>query len=214
LDIVAAIRKHARPGNTVIDIGANTGMHALPFAARVFPGGEVYAFEPTDYAYKRLQENIGLNPHLNVKGIKMALADKNVESQMINFRSTWRTDGIVDQKENVVSVRMLDDWMKEDGPLKVDIIKLDVDGYEYPILKGALKTLERFLPLIFIEIGPWHFKDVTQNPIAMLSNMGYKFWNAKTKEKTSSALLCQYFSSLKEEITINVIASADINFVP
>jgi FkbM family methyltransferase len=211
-EIVSAIERYARPGYTVVDIGANTGMHALPFAKKVGQDGRVYAFEPTDYAFSRLRENMSLNPHLQVDAFKVALSDENIDSLKIDYRSSWRTDGVVEKHSSVVAVRVFDQWMSEFGGRRIDILKIDVDGNEFPILNGAKRTLEMDRPLIFIEIGPWHFQSAERNPLTLLSGIGYRFWDAKSMTETSRTALEAYFRGLSEETTINVIASTDVNF--
>src|SRR3984893_15716811 len=60
----AALRKLVSPGSLVLDIGANIGAHTLPLAQLVGPNGRVMAFEPTDFAFRKLSRNLGLNPSL------------------------------------------------------------------------------------------------------------------------------------------------------
>src|SRR5438067_8697138 len=63
-DTYRTLRRLVRPGQTVIDIGANSGVHSLPMAALVGEGGRVIAFEPTRAAYDRLRRILALNPTL------------------------------------------------------------------------------------------------------------------------------------------------------
>lgn len=214
-ELVAAIRTYTRPGDVILDIGANTGLHALAFANQVRPNGKVYAFEPTNYAYARLNENMRLNTQLNVEAVKLALSDENVDSQIIDFRSSWRTDGIIETKQNEVSIRKLDDWVADIELEKVNIIKLDVDGFEYLVLRGAIETLKRFSPLIFMEVGLYHFQESDKDPVTLLSDVGYRFWDAKTKESYSHTALRQCLSMPQMAgVTLNVLASADKTFAP
>src|SRR5690348_2077690 len=60
----AALRRIVRPGNCVLDIGANIGAHTLTLAKLVGSAGKVFAFEPTDFAFEKLQTNLSLNPEL------------------------------------------------------------------------------------------------------------------------------------------------------
>src|SRR4030095_4914874 len=57
-DSVSVVRRLLEPGAVVLDIGANIGAHTLPMARRVGPNGKVYAFEPTQFAFQKLQNNI------------------------------------------------------------------------------------------------------------------------------------------------------------
>ena len=59
-----ALRKLVRPSSLVLDIGANIGAHTLRLANLVGSSGRVFAFEPTDFAYSKLQANLDLNPAL------------------------------------------------------------------------------------------------------------------------------------------------------
>lgn len=214
-EIVEAIRTHARPGDIVIDIGANTGVHALAFAARVLPGGKVYAFEPTDHAYARLRENIGLNPALDVEPIQCALADENLPPRQVDFRSSWRTDGVIEHRTSTVEFMRFDDWVRRRGIDHIDVVKLDVDGYEYPVIRGAFSTLERLRPTIFMEVGRYHFDDPERDPIEVLVGIGYRFWDAKSKSEYShDAMKRRLSEDGMTGITINVIASAADGFVP
>lgn len=214
-EIVEAIKRHARPGGVIIDIGANTGIHALAFAANVFPGGKVYAFEPTDYAFARLREHIALNPKLDVEAVQVALFDQNLPEQQVDFRSSWRTDGVVEQRFSTVAFRRLDDWVADRDINRIDILKIDVDGHEYQALRGALEVLRRFMPTIFMEVGPWHFEDSEQDPIVLLAQLGYRFWDAKTKAPCSrDAMQTILVESAVRGTTINVLASAATGFTP
>lgn len=216
-EVVEAIKSHTRAGDIVLDIGANAGFHALAFAMQAQPGGKVYAFEPTNQAYARLRENIRLNPKLNVEPIQVALSDRNLPSQTVDFRSSWRTDGIVEQRLSTVSFFKLDDWIRDKDIDSVSIMKIDVDGYEYPVIRGGLETITRFLPTIFIEVGLWHFDDPTRDPFDLLGSIGYRFWDAKSKQQYSHEALKSHISNLSRRmvgISINVIASARKEFVP
>lgn len=214
-EIVEAIKHHARPGDVVIDIGANTGIHALAFAATVFPGGKVYAFEPTNDAFARLREHIRLNPKFDVEAIQLALSDQNLPAQEVDFRSSWRTDGVVEKRLSTVAFERFDDWIRDRKIDRIDIVKLDVDGHEYPVLHGASETLGRLLPTIFMEVGLYHFEDAARDPVALLAQMGYRFWDAKSKQPYSrDTMKTRLSQAAMKGITINVIASAAEGFVP
>jgi len=214
-EIVEAIRSHTRAGDTIFDIGANAGIHALAFAAHAYPGGKVYAFEPTNYAYARLVENIRLNPTLAVEAIRLAVSDRNLPPQDVEFRSSWRTDRIVERHVSTVEFRSLDDWIRDKGISSVGVVKIDVDGHEYPVVRGAAETLKRFLPTIFIEVGLDHFEHQTRDPIDFLGRIGYRFWDAKTKRQHSHQDLRRHLAECNiDGFTMNVIASARERFRP
>lgn len=159
------------PDATVLDIGANVGAMALQYA-QAAPEGRVYAFEPTSYAYTKLQRNLALNPDLGQRiTILQALlgsATSNRDS-MVAY-SSWSLDGSNSSASHQIhggsaqpttdaSSMTLDEACESLGIQRVDLIKIDTDGYEYEILQGAEKTIARFRPTIVFEIGLYLLKE-------------------------------------------------------
>ena len=105
--------------------------------------------------------------------------------------------------------------MTETGLQSLNIIKLDVDGFEYPVLHGSPQTLSKFRPIIFMEIGLYHFDVVDKNPVTLLGDIGYSFWDAKSKVLISPSEIRQRLMMPEMSgITINVIASPTEGFIP
>jgi FkbM family methyltransferase len=140
----------------------------------------VYAFEPTEYAYRKLLRNIAVDHLDSTEAFQVAVSNRSQSRQAINYRSSWRTDGRNVSGAGVVDFVRLDDWCAESGIEKVDCIKVDVDGDEWPVLSGAEQILRQYRPLIIIEIGAWHFRRAGENPLSLLKELGYRFWDAKT----------------------------------
>jgi FkbM family methyltransferase len=211
-DVTAAIEKLCRPGWVVLDIGANIGAHCLRLAKKVGNGGKVYAFEPTDYAYSKLLANISLNDFGNIFPYQLALSDRNLEQQEIEIKSSWRTDGNHVVTKSRVDFRRLDDWLADHSIQAVDLIKLDVDGNEYPILNGARDLLRKFEPVILMEVGAWHFENERNNPVSLLSETGYKFWDLKTYKKYEKlSQLRMQLPEIDKEMAVSVNIAASIN---
>jgi FkbM family methyltransferase len=178
-DTVAFIEKLRLVGATALDIGANVGAHALPLGKLVGPNGRVFAFEPTDDAFRRLQRNIALNP-FNVKAFRIALSDENLPQQENVFKGSFRFDEKPPAASSTpVDLVRLDDWCVEQGVRRVDFVKLDVDGFEYRVLRGGRGVLSQF-PLIVMEVGSWHFSDPATNPLNLLADAGFWFWDLRT----------------------------------
>ncbi len=154
-DTVAALRRLVKPGHTVLDIGANMGCHALLMAQLVGETGRVIAFEPMSAAYARLQRNIGLNHFSNIVAEQVGLSDSAGQAE-IAFATSWR----LDRKPGNVCVEQVS-FVTLDGYVaahlewfdRLDCIKLDVDGFEELVLRGAQDTLRRHHPAILMEIG-------------------------------------------------------------
>ena len=179
-DVTRIIESFCQPGWTILDVGANIGAHTLRFGKVAGSSGRVYAFEPTDYAYRKLLRNIALDHLDSTEAFQVAVSNRSQRRQTVNYRSSWRSDGRNMSSASVVDVVRLDDWCAENRVERIDCIKVDVDGDEWPVLQGAEQILRRYRPLIIIEIGAWHFRRTDENPLSLLEELGYRFWDAKT----------------------------------
>ena len=179
-EVVAAMNRYTRPGMTIIDVGANIGAHALRFAKLTGPAGRVVAFEPTDFAFAKLARNLSLNAMPHVTAVKAALSDKVLPAQEINFRSSWRTNNSRKDWTSTVPFERLDAWLERNGLDRVDIMKVDIDGNEYPFIVGARETIARNRPLMFMEVVGPHLDDDARNPFLVLEGLGYRFRDSVT----------------------------------
>lgn len=193
----------------VLDIGANIGAHCLRFARIVGNEGKVYAFEPTDYAYTKLQRNITLNSFTNIKTYQVALSNRKMAQQTISYRSSWRTNGNSSQESSVIDFVRLDDWANQNAVSRVDMVKIDVDGNEFSVIDGGRQLFDKFKPLVIAEIGSYHFDDTSKNPWKILADFGYRFWDLRTKKeyKTLAHIEESFLRQNKEVDSINIVAS-------
>ncbi|MDO8999068.1 MAG: FkbM family methyltransferase [Bacteroidota bacterium] len=150
---------------TIIDIGANVGLMTLQFA-KLANKGKVYSFEPTFYALERLKKNLSLNPELakNVTVINSFVSESsNVNPDIVAY-SSWKVNGergsndhpvhlgTPKNAEGVPSIS-LNDFVENEKLEKIDFIKIDTDGHEYEVFKGADKAIAKYRPKIIFEIG-------------------------------------------------------------
>ena len=185
---VRAYSRILKPGDTVLDIGANIGAHTLPFAERVAPHGRVIAFEPTSFAFAKLRANIASNPRLGrlICAEQMMLAAEGDATLPPLIYSSWpllRTGEVPHPKHQGVMrettgarVLSLDGYIAEAGTPRVDFIKLDVDGREYDVLRGTLQTLRRDRPVILMEIMPYGLEECgasLEQLLSLLNSLGY-----------------------------------------
>lgn len=209
-DLTAALEGLCRPGSTVLDIGANVGAHTLRIARIVGQSGKVYAFEPTDCAFGKLIRNISLNGFGNIVPLQIALSDRNLSKQSIWFRSSWPTKGRQVERKSVVDFVRLDDWSEGHNLSRVDMIKLDVDGNEYPVIMGARSLLSRHRPLILMEVWGPNFADPLRNPYDLLKNLGYRFFNIDNGEEFLTVDHLRVLVSSEEgdllDYSVNIIA--------
>jgi FkbM family methyltransferase len=143
-------------GKTIIDVGANFGFHTLEFADLV-DDGKVISFEPQKLVYYQLCGNIILNGYDNITAHNIALSDEHTNLKMENLQYHSDTtinignahlDAYYGSGYNNVEVRPLDSYEFED----VAVLKIDVQGYEPKVLDGAVETIKKHKPIIFIEV--------------------------------------------------------------
>ena len=184
-DVRKAIERYCKSGMTVLDIGANVGAHALLLARIVAPGGRVVAFEPTEYAFRKLVRNVALNPSFQVTTVQVALAEVPAPPRKVYFRSSWPTFGPRKDGESLVASERLDDWCDRNAIGHVDLIKMDVDGNEYGVLAGAENLLGRSHPTMLMEVVGPHLDDESRNPLRILERHGYTFRDVGSGQPTS-----------------------------
>jgi FkbM family methyltransferase len=163
------LQQYLKPGMTVVDVGSNIGYYALLESRLVEPGGKVIAIEPVPQNVEQLQRNIRINGRTNVEIHQLAIADRNGTSPMyLSARSNWHSLLPTASSQTCeVAVSTLDDFLSDASLNSVDLIRMDVEGYEIKIIKGMRQVLNLYDPHLLIEIHP----DLV-GPNAMLEYLG------------------------------------------
>lgn len=176
-----------RPGDIVLDIGANIGAHTLPFARLVGKDGRVYAFEPTQYAFEKLRRNVNANPAMSsrIETVHAMLVSADRKPVAPQIYSSWplrNEEGLHKQHRGKLmstadaAAITLDEFVDRGGLNRIDFVKLDVDGNEAGVLAGAADTLRRFRPRVLMEWAPYLFESKAAVMDQMLSHfidLGY-----------------------------------------
>ena len=146
-----ALEPHVAAGSTVIDVGANIGFFTVPFARWAGPGGHVIAIEPEAANFASLAarvERLGLGATVSLINAAAVEAPGEVHL-MLN------PDNPADHRVAATGARVdavsIDSVMEARGWPRVSMIKIDVQGGEPRVLRGARKTLERLRPALFVE---------------------------------------------------------------
>ncbi len=200
-----AYRRLVRPGMVALDVGANIGAHTLPLAKLVGKEGLVVAFEPAAWAFDKLRANIAANPELSgrikIHQTMLLCSEDAVVPPVID--ASWpitpseevRADLRSAGKSTKGAVGMtLDRYMESTGPGRVDFIKLDVDGYESDVLRGAQVTIERFRPVIVIEVSPYIARERgndIQDALSGLEKGRYRLFDLRGRKPLDVAQLCR-----------------------
>lgn len=182
-----------KPGFNVIDVGANVGQTAMELSAMVSPNGRVWAFEPDPVNYRKFKANLALNKTPNLEDVNMGLGSYEHEARMKPKASGNRGGSNVQpgssQDGLAVQIITLDRFVAERA-LKADLVKIDVEGYEMEVLRGAAETLRAQRPLLFIEVDDELLRAKETSPSAVISfleELGYAVFKAGSQERLSKA---------------------------
>lgn len=143
-----AFLKYVLPGNTVFDIGAYAGFHSIFCGLLVGAAGRVFAFEPNPISRHSLEGQIRLNQVLWVEVVSYALSDT---VGLADFDATQGSESrITFTGKSKVEMKTLDSLVSVELPVP-DVIKIDVEGEEERVLRGSLKTLSKFRPIVLCD---------------------------------------------------------------
>jgi FkbM family methyltransferase len=152
-------RQVIRPGDTVLDVGANWGIATAIFADLTGPGGCVHAFEPQLFLAEALARSVRLNgyPHVHVHPVGLSTEDAKVVMQVpknhcgagsVEALPPWASRDGVDH----VSVELVgaDAYLERLRLSRVRLMKIDVEGHEASVLSGAIRFFERTPPDVVV----------------------------------------------------------------
>jgi FkbM family methyltransferase len=187
LALLSRRRQHFGDGVVAIDGGANIGVHTIEWARHMHGWGQVLSFEAQEVIYYALAGNIALNNCLNARAKLCALGDSNgtlavpqpdyfargsfgslelrLRENNEHIGQTIAYDAAVGNAVPIVTIDSL-------GLERLDLIKLDVEGMEVEVLRGARSTLQRLKPAIFVEI----LKSDQAVIKAFLDELGYRYF--------------------------------------
>jgi FkbM family methyltransferase len=183
-----------RNGTTVIDVGTNIGETLLNFA-KINRDGRNIGFEPVPYLYEKAKANIGLNKFENIELISKGLSSSN-ETLSFSKAEENNSGGIFLTRDNgssadrLVEVVTLDDFVAENQVDDILLIKIDVEGFEMEVLKGASQVLDRWKPILFVEVDDEFLERQQSSAQAVfdfLVSRGYSIKAANTSEFIDSA---------------------------
>jgi len=161
------------PGAVYFDVGAHIGFHAVFAAHRVGPYGRVFAFEAAPRVYERLARNLSQFPW--AQAVNSAVWDRTgsltFECSSTNSESGWGSVSAVrdfgkGERVTVPSVA-LDNWFRDSHLERWDAMKLDAEGSEFAVLRGAQSLLEKFRPFLILEINTTLLEQGGISPVAV-----------------------------------------------
>ena len=207
----------------IFDVGSNTGVYSL-LAKCINPSSKVYAFEPVERIYVKLNDNILLNNY-DIHTSNNAVSNKNGESIFYDHDTIHTTTASLEKKDigennssiiaKKIHLTTLDTFIEKNSIPRVDLIKIDVETFEVEVIEGFLKNLNEFKPTLLIEVLN---EQIASGLSKLISNLDYEIYNIcetdglrKVEKITKSSdfnyLICTPEISKKIEINNYLIAT-------
>jgi FkbM family methyltransferase len=182
------LEKSLRPNHVFVDAGANLGEFTIAAAGRVTQG-RVISFEPHEVIRGCLERSVAMNKFSNVTILPYGLGAKDSEGSLFEIEEYWHgrlmNEGLSTQfvradcrpTARPILIRSLDELMGTLQLERIDWMKVDVEGAEWAVLKGAAGSLQKFRPRLFLEIDHQNFKAagyMAKDLLAWLARVGYR----------------------------------------
>lgn len=172
----AILTAMTRPESVIVEVGANLGAHTARLAKHVTLAGRVIAFEPQPVIFQALCGTMSINNLMNVECFPTALGSEPATvtipaldyRQPNNFGSLSLLQSAAQGVQ--VAVQRLDDVFRLG---RLDLIKIDVEGMELDVLKGAQETISKFRPIIYFENDR---PDKSSEILQWMFDAGYRLW--------------------------------------
>lgn len=201
----AFIQRYLAPGDIFVDVGANIGLFTLIGARRIGRRGKVYALEPTALTYERLVQNVQRNQLTNVHCFQLALSDQTEQRMMTTsfdgygaWNSLAQPSAGAHFRQEPIACLAWDTFAIQQALVgKVNLMKIDIEGWEFYMLQGAQATFVRSdAPDLLIE-----FTEVNANAAGvtgasvyeLLAALGYTLYRIDAQQKTLYAAVQQAY---------------------
>jgi FkbM family methyltransferase len=182
------LRSLVRPGDVVLDVGANVGFFTVELARWVGRMGHVHAFEPDPLSVALLRRRCRALPQVSVVAAAIGAEDGTC---VLHLSATNRADNRLHAPDAGGGERVevplvtLDAYCAQAGIARLDVVKMDVQGSEVAALRGFATTLARLRPrALIVEVSPEHLRGAGTSAIellALLRAAGYAPWTCEPR---------------------------------
>ncbi len=212
-EITSLLLKETKKRDTFIDIGANLGYYTNLIGEKLSKEkGKVIAFEPVKRVYEQNLASINKNNLKNTTLYNKGCGEKNESLDISINDNCVEIASLLDiqDKKTVsrtekVEIIKLDDFLKNE---KIDIMKIDVEGYEYEVLKGMKNIMKKYKPKIVMEFSPCFYENIEEGRSLKILNFLQKFgYNIKHIQKNKEVKDAQAFL---EHLRKNQIGQVDL----
>jgi FkbM family methyltransferase len=202
----AFLLAYLRPGDAVVDVGANQGMMSLTAASAVGPTGAVFAFEPHPLTFARLHHNLKINGAATVSATNVAVGSSEGTVAFAD-ESDDSGNSVTSDGPLTVPVQTLDRLLAG-GTQQIAMLKIDVEGYEKFVLEGAAQTLAR-TDCVYLEADDQMYRTrgyACGEVVAMLHSAGFHVY----RWLPGNVLICEVNEAYRTIGLENLLAVRDI----
>jgi len=190
--VVAAIIDKVHEGSVVYDIGAHVGLVTLIAARRVSPGsGRVYAFEPSPEKFALLERHVRINRYNDrVSAFHCLVGERTTAAvpfacRPSQFSTSVPVDDIPPGQTVQIPMTSIDDMVRGKSLRPADVIKIDVEGYEQSVLRGARGLLRERAPIVICAVRRGPLARLGASPDVIIGEMagyGYRAFDLQQRE--------------------------------
>lgn len=193
-EVWSHLMAQVKSGDIVADVGAHVGLYTIALAKRVAPNGKVIAFEPSSETFKALQAHIELNAVQTQTCLIQAVVGSQKQSVAFNVSkdSQSHVSSVITDDTQVVPCLPLDDLFLDQS---LDILKIDVEGYEEEVLKGGINLLQdtqRSPSLIYVEVHPYAWSTIGTTSTSLLNLLHQCHYKVSFLDGTSATQIDSY----------------------
>lgn len=185
----------------ILDIGANVGYLSMIFATLTGNKGIVVSFEPEPNNFQTLTENKKLNGFSQIITEQLGVSDSNGTFKLFlsndannGKHSLIFDDNRVTSKYMEINTIIIDEYLKNNNINRIDIVKIDVEGFEKKVLNGMRNTLQEHKPVLFIELIDLIQQSTNESSISIINMLNDEFGYIHYK-LLKNGFLEQYFGS-------------------
>jgi len=204
--------RNLKPGAVFLDIGAHHGVYSVVAAKKLGANGIVAAFEPSVREYRRLRMHLRLNRLGSVRAEPLALGSAACTQKFFqitngdNTRGGFRPPASEDRISEIsVETVRLDDYVSQFPLTRVDFVKLDVEGGEREVLRGASSVLTKFRPIFICEVldattQVWGYK--AREIIQMLESLDFAWFDIRSNGSIVPHKIREHYPEIRNYVAV------------
>jgi FkbM family methyltransferase len=204
--------RNLKPGAVFLDIGAHHGVYSVVAAKKLGANGVVAAFEPSVREYRRLRMHLRLNRLGSVRAELLALGSAACTQKFFqitngdNTRGGFRPPASEDRVSEIsVQTVRLDDYVSQFPLARVDFVKLDVEGGEREVLRGASSVLTKFRPILICEVldattQAWGYK--AREIIQMLESFDFAWFDIRSNGSIVPHKIREHYPEIRNYVAV------------